>query len=87
VLDTIGAAFWCLLRNETLEEAIVAAVGLGDDADTTGAVTGALAGAHFAAGQIPGSWLRLLRPRLELEDLAAGLLERNRSGGGVGLKM
>jgi ADP-ribosyl-[dinitrogen reductase] hydrolase len=80
VLDTVGAAVWCLLRNETLEEAIVAAVGLGDDADTTGAVTGALAGAHFGAGQIPGSWLGLLRPRAELEGLATRLLERNRAG-------
>lgn len=79
VLDTIGAAFWCLLRNESLEEAIVAAVGLGEDADTTAAVTGALAGTHFGSGQIPGSWLGLLRPRAELEALATKLLQRNRS--------
>jgi len=83
VLDTIGAAFWCLLRNETLEEAIVAAVGLGDDADTTGAVAGALAGAHFGVGQIPGPWLGLLRPRAELEKVSTRLLERNRAGKGT----
>ncbi|MEA2584294.1 MAG: ADP-ribosyl-[dinitrogen reductase] hydrolase [Thermomicrobiales bacterium] len=80
VLDTIGAAFWCLLRHETLEETIVAAVGLGDDADTTGAVAGALAGACYGAEEIPSRWLQLLQPRAELEDLAARLLARNLVG-------
>jgi ADP-ribosyl-[dinitrogen reductase] hydrolase len=54
---------------------IVAAVSLGEDTDTTGAVAGALAGAHFGAETIPDRWLTLLQPRAELEQLADRLLE------------
>jgi ADP-ribosyl-[dinitrogen reductase] hydrolase len=80
VLDTIGAAMWCLLRHETLEETVVAAVALGDDADTTGAVAGALAGASYGARAVPARWLGLLQPREVLEGLAARLLERSLTG-------
>jgi ADP-ribosyl-[dinitrogen reductase] hydrolase len=75
VLSTITSAFWALLRHATLEEAIVAAVSLGEDTDTTGAVAGALAGANFGAEAIPDRWLTLLQPREELEQLADELLE------------
>jgi ADP-ribosyl-[dinitrogen reductase] hydrolase len=74
VLDTIGAAFWCLARHDEFENAVVAAVALGDDADTTGAVAGALAGACFGASAIPARWRDLLEPRAELERLADQLL-------------
>jgi ADP-ribosyl-[dinitrogen reductase] hydrolase len=74
VLDTVGAAFWCLMHHDTFEETEVAAVGFGDDADTTGAVAGALAGAYYGAKEIPGRWLALLQPRTEIEELAAKLL-------------
>jgi ADP-ribosyl-[dinitrogen reductase] hydrolase len=77
VLDTIRAALWCLLHHSTLEETVVSAVSLGDDADTTGAVAGALAGAHYGAGAIPRRWLDLLQPRQELEMLADRLLARS----------
>lgn len=75
VLDTVTAAFWALLNHDSLEETIVAAVALGGDADTTGAVAGALAGAHYGAEAIPDRWLELLQPRAELEDLAVRLYE------------
>ena len=74
VLDTIGAALWCLANHDSFEETVVAAVGFGDDADTTGAVSGALAGAYYGAGAIPARWLDLLQSRAELQDLAAKLL-------------
>jgi ADP-ribosyl-[dinitrogen reductase] hydrolase len=75
VLSTITSALWALLHHDTLEEVIVAAVGLGEDTDTTGAVAGALAGAHFGVEAIPNHWLTLLQPRKELEQLADELLE------------
>ncbi len=60
---TNGAAFVCLaqavwaVRNtSSFEEAVVAAVNLGDDADTVAAVTGALAGAVYGIQQIPARW-------------------------------
>ncbi len=74
-LDTVCSALWCLVHHASLEETIVAAVSLGDDADTTGAVAGALAGAHYGASAIPNRWLALLQPRNELEARADRLLE------------
>ena len=68
------AAFWALLHHDSFEETVVAAVSLGDDADTTGAVTGALAGAHYGANAIPARWLDLLQPRDELISLADKLI-------------
>lgn len=74
VLHTFRAAVWSLLHHATLEETIIAAVGLGDDADTTGAVAGALAGAAYGAAVIPDRWLSRLQRRSEIEVLAGRLL-------------
>ncbi|CAA9580723.1 MAG: hypothetical protein AVDCRST_MAG59-4714 [uncultured Thermomicrobiales bacterium] len=74
VLETIQAAFWSVAHAPSAEEAIVTAVGFGADADTTGAVTGALAGAHWGSSALPERWLAFLEPRRELQDHAARLL-------------
>jgi ADP-ribosyl-[dinitrogen reductase] hydrolase len=77
VLDTMQAAVWSLLQHDNLEASIEDAVSLGADTDTTGAVTGALAGARYGASAIPERWLSLLQHRDELIDLADRLLERS----------
>ena len=74
VLETIGAAFWALSEAGTVREAIELAVALGDDADSTGAVTGALAGAAYGATALPDSWLSLVQFRETLTSEAARLL-------------
>jgi ADP-ribosyl-[dinitrogen reductase] hydrolase len=74
VLDTVTTAFWALLNHSSLEETLVSAVSLGQDADTTGAVAGALAGAHWGVEAIPQRWLSLLQPREELTRLGDRLL-------------
>ncbi len=74
VLDTLATSFWCLLNRPNAEEAIVTAVTLGDDADTTGAVTGALAGAAWGAAALPVRWLAVLQVRDEVRELARSLL-------------
>jgi ADP-ribosyl-[dinitrogen reductase] hydrolase len=74
VLNTISAATWCLTNRPSYEEAVVTAVGLGEDPDTTAAVTGALAGAAYGTRAIPERWLNRLHRRNELEALAARLL-------------
>ncbi|MEZ4523113.1 MAG: ADP-ribosylglycohydrolase family protein [Thermomicrobiales bacterium] len=61
VLSTMQSAFWAVGRAGSFEDAIVTAVNLGQDADTTGAVAGALAGAKWGYSQIPGRWLDALR--------------------------
>lgn len=73
VLDTLGAAFWALMNHAGFEEVVVAAINLGGDADTVGAVAGALAGAREGINAIPARWLRQLHGAELLADLAAGL--------------
>ena len=73
VLDTLATSLWCLLNRPSAEEAIVTAVTLGDDADTTGAVTGALAGAAWGVAAMPARWLAVLQVRDEVRELARSL--------------
>ena len=75
VLHTLGASLWALLNHDGFEAVVVAAVNLGGDADSTGAVAGALAGARYGASAIPERWLAVLQGRQELTDLADRLLE------------
>jgi len=74
-LHTMQTALWALTHHPTFEEAVVAAVNFGDDADTSGAVTGALAGARDGVNAIPTRWLTVLKPREELRALAYHLHE------------
>lgn len=75
VLHTLGAAFWAFVNHDSFEDVVVAAVNLGGDADSSGAVAGALAGACYGASAIPERWLAVLQSRQELTDLADRLLE------------
>jgi ADP-ribosyl-[dinitrogen reductase] hydrolase len=70
VLDTLRSALWCFLNTDSLEGAVVRAVNLGEDADTTGAVTGALAGAWYGLGAIPARWRAGLMGAAEIAELA-----------------
>ena len=67
---------WALDRSATFEEGLLLAVNLGDDADTTGAVYGQLAGALYTEVGIPSRWRRKLSHRDVIvryaDDLAAG---------------
>ena len=71
VMHTLEAALWCLLRHETYAETVLAAVNLGDDTDTTGAVTGGLAGLYYGEAAIPPGWLATLARRADIEALSA----------------
>jgi ADP-ribosyl-[dinitrogen reductase] hydrolase len=73
VVHTLEAALWCLLRHHTYAGTVLAAVNLGDDTDTTGAVAGGLAGLAYGEAGIPAEWLAGLARRAEIEDLAARL--------------
>ncbi|AHJ98021.1 ADP-ribosylglycohydrolase family protein [Hymenobacter swuensis] len=70
VMATLEASLWCLLRHETYAETVLAAVNLGDDTDTTGAVTGGLAGLYYGEAAIPPEWLQVLARCTDIEDLA-----------------
>ncbi len=74
VLETIGAAFWSLAHGNGARNAIELAVAFGDDADSTGAVTGALAGAAYGVGALPESWKSSVQFRERLAAQAVRLL-------------
>lgn len=70
VIDTLEASLWCFLRTSTYAEAVLLAVNLGGDTDTTGCVTGALAGLYYGMEAIPPEWRASLARANEIEALA-----------------
>jgi ADP-ribosyl-[dinitrogen reductase] hydrolase len=70
VLHTLEASIWCLLTTHNYENATLKAVNLGEDTDTTGAVTGGLAGLLYGFHTIPKSWLQQIARKKDIEDLA-----------------
>ncbi len=74
VVDCLEAALWAFERTDTFEDAVLAAANLGDDADTTAAVCGQIAGAWYGASAIPHRWLDRLAMRREIEALADRLM-------------
>jgi ADP-ribosyl-[dinitrogen reductase] hydrolase len=77
VVECLEAALWCFWHTDSFEAAVLAAANLGDDADTTAAVCGQLAGAYYGIGGIPPHWLRKLVGRSMIEQMAMAL---DRSG-------
>ena len=67
VLHTYEAALWCLANTEDYAACVLAAVNLGDDTDTTGAVAGTLAGIAYGAAAIPQEWMATLRGKDVIE--------------------
>lgn len=75
VVKSLQAAIWAVNRTTSFRSAILLAANLGDDADTTAAIAGQLAGAVYGASCIPADWLAKLAWRERLEDAAAKLFE------------
>jgi ADP-ribosyl-[dinitrogen reductase] hydrolase len=73
VVKCLEAALWCFYQTDTFESAILEAVNLGDDADTTAAVCGQMAGAFYGEFGIPPAWLEKLFMRAEMTGLAERL--------------
>ena len=60
VANSLEAALWAFHRTDNFRDGALLAVNLGDDADTTGAVYGQIAGACYGAEGIPASWREIL---------------------------
>jgi len=73
VVHTLEASMHCLMTTDNYREAVLKAVNLGKDTDTTAAVTGGLAGLVYGCESIPGDWLGTLARRDDIEDLAGRL--------------
>ena len=76
VIHTLEASLWCLLTTSSYSEAVLKAVNLGEDTDTTGAVTGGLAGIYYGLESIPPEWVEVLARKDDILDLARRLQER-----------
>ena len=69
VLHTLEASIWCLLNSKSFDEAVLKAVNLGEDTDTTGCVTGGLAGAYYGLKTIPKVWLNTIARKEDVGKL------------------
>jgi ADP-ribosyl-[dinitrogen reductase] hydrolase len=72
-IESLEAALWCFHHTTSFEAAVLAAANLGADADTTAAITGQLAGAHYGRSGIPAGWLQKLCMRTDIEAMAGAL--------------
>jgi ADP-ribosylglycohydrolase len=76
VLHTLEASIWCLLTTDSYKDAVLKAVNLGNDTDTTAAVTGGLAGLFYGYKNIPTKWINTLARSTDIEDLANRLAHK-----------
>lgn len=79
VFHSFQAAMWCVGNAQNFRQAVLTAANLGDDADTTAAITGQLAGAIWGLAGIPEDWVRHLAWRDRIEKTASTLFEAGRS--------
>ncbi|WP_342647312.1 ADP-ribosylglycohydrolase family protein [Mucilaginibacter sp. CSA2-8R] len=75
VLHTLEASIWCLLNTDNYKDAVLKAVNLGQDTDTTGAVTGGLAGLLYGLESIPQHWLSQLARKNDIDDLSVRMFK------------
>ncbi len=76
----VPTCLYVLMTTDSFEEAMVEIVNLGGDADTAGAILGALAGAHHGVDEIPRRWLDGLQNREGIEKRAIALAHRSADG-------
>jgi ADP-ribosyl-[dinitrogen reductase] hydrolase len=77
VVDTIQTVFHHFFKSRNFEECLVNTVNQGGDADTTGAISGMLAGAYYDMGSVPRRWLKKMDRQVmaEIDQLARKLIE------------
>lgn len=80
VVESLEAALWCFMKTDSFRGAVLMAANLGQDADTTAAVCGQIAGATYGESGIPAEWLAKLAMREEITELAERLAERGPAG-------
>jgi len=75
VVRSLEAALWAFHDADDFRQAVLRAVNLGDDADTTGAVCGQLAGAWFGESGIPAAWRNDLAGKDQIEPILQRLIQ------------
>ncbi|WP_129973218.1 MULTISPECIES: ADP-ribosylglycohydrolase family protein [unclassified Pseudomonas] len=77
-VGSLEAALWCFQHTDSFAAAVLQAANLGDDADTTAAIVGQLAGAYYGVQGIPSGWLEKLHDGEEIAATAERLLNASR---------
>jgi ADP-ribosylglycohydrolase len=75
VIDSLRSARMIVERHARYEDAVIAAVKLGDDTDTTAAIVGGVAGVREGLRAIPSRWLTQMRGREQVDPLVAWLVK------------
>lgn len=78
VVQSLEAAVWCFWQTDNFADCVLQAANLGDDADTTAAIAGQLAGAFYGEAGIPAHWLQTLACADEIGKLAEKLTRQQR---------
>lgn len=76
-VQSLEASLWCVHATDDFEQAVLLAANLGDDADTTAAITGQIAGALYGVAAIPEPWLATLRKAELIVDSALRIHQRS----------
>lgn len=77
VAHSLEAALWCVATTKSFREAVLTAANLGDDADTTAAIAGQLAGALYGASGIPSEWRERVAWFPRIFGMAKALLDHS----------
>ncbi len=78
VVNSMEAALWAFHRSQDFREGALLAANLGDDADTTAAIYGQIAGAAYGAEAIPAEWRDLLTMATQITSMADSLYDHAR---------
>lgn len=71
VVDSLKVAIYSVLYTDNYEDAVKMAVGFGYDTDTNAAIAGSIAGALYGVESIPGRWLKVLKKKKYLREIAS----------------
>lgn len=80
VVKSLEAALWAFHNSNSFREGCLLAANLGDDADTTGAIYGQLAGAFYGEDEIPEHWRKKLAQGELIKSFADNLHENKVAG-------
>ena len=69
VIESLEASLWCFMRESDYKTAVLSAVNLGHDTDTSGAITGGLAGLYYGVSSIPLHWIKAIKRLDDIVDL------------------
>jgi ADP-ribosylglycohydrolase len=69
VVSSLKASLWCFINTDNYKDAVFKAINLGEDTDTTAAITGGLAGLYYGLQDIPEEWINTIAKKDQIYDL------------------